>query len=165
MCCLLLPVAVYCVLRVGCGVVCCSLGVACGLLCVVRCFPLYLHVCWWHLVGDRCLLCVCVFFCLMYAVCGVLCIDCCWMLFMVVLYVLFVGVGGSLSDSLVVVCWLWFVVRRLLCSVCVLVFGVACCLLCVDCCCLLVSFAVYGSLCVVACALCFCGLCVLSLVR
>ena len=41
----------------------------------------------------------------MSVVCGVLCIDCCWMLFMVVFwYVVFVGVGGLLFDSLLVVC-------------------------------------------------------------
>ena len=48
----------------------------------------------------------------MYVVCSPLCSGCCLMWFMVVWYVLFVGVGGLLVESLFVVCCLWFVVCR-----------------------------------------------------
>ena len=118
MCCSLL-LAVSCVLRAGCGVACCVLGVVCGLLCVVRCFPVLLNVCWWYFVGVRCLMCVVC--CLTNVACGSLCIVCCWMLYMVVRCVLFVGVDGVSFDSLLVVCWLLPIARRVLCYDCVFV--------------------------------------------
>ena len=100
MCCSLLLV-VKCALRVGCGVACCLLDVVCGLLCVVRFFPVLLNVCWWYVVGVRCLMCVVC--CLTNVVCGVLCVDCGWILCMVIWSVLSVGVDGVSFASLRVV--------------------------------------------------------------